>query len=452
MMDEQKKNKLENSEQESNEQERYEIEKHDRERRIQRRKLKQNRVKQIRKMRIGVYAGIICVVLLVILGVGTWALKKNNVEESKKNVDAVKEIEEEVEELTEETEEEPEIHIVMVGDILLHEPVQESGKLADGTYNYDHLFKNVVEDIQAADVAIANQEVILGGTEIGLSGYPTFNGPFEVGDALAKAGFNVVLHATNHALDRGKQAIVNCMNFWKEKHEDMAVLGIFDSQEAYDNDIYVYEQDGIKIAILNYTYGTNGIAFPEDMPYAVALLEENKVISDIQKAKEAADFIVVCPHWGTEYDHIEDTEQEYWTKIFLEQGVDLVLGTHTHYIQPVEMLTSENGNQMLVYYSLGNFINATAESGSGTADRMIGEMAKITVSRNENGEVYVKDYGVEPLVTQLLYGTQEITTYKLSDYTEELAAENKIIEKDSIFSLEYSKNLCKNVLGDLYKE
>ena len=146
---------------------------------------------------------------------------------------------------------EPEIDIVMVGDVLLHDNVQESGKLFDGTYNYDHFFANVKEDIQAADIAIANQEVSLGGKEIGLYGYPNFNGPYEVGDALANAGFNVVLHATNHTLDRGRTALMNCMDFWKTNHSDVAVLGVFETQEAYDNDIYVYEQDGIKIAILN---------------------------------------------------------------------------------------------------------------------------------------------------------------------------------------------------------
>ena len=433
------------------EQEKYEIEKHDRERHIQCRKLKQNRIRQMRKLRIWVYAVLIIGICFGAFGIYAYlsnASDLSNVQEAEKQEEEVKNQETELEE----TYTEPEIDIVMVGDILLHEPVQESGKLADGTYNYDHLFQHVTDDIQAADIAIANQEVILGGTEIGLSGYPMFNGPFEVGDALAKAGFNVVLHATNHTLDKGKQALVNCMNFWKQKHSDVAVLGIFESQEAYDNDIYVYEQDGIKIAILNYTYGTNGIPFPADMPFAVALLDEEKVISDIEKANEIADFVVVCPHWGTEYEHTEDTGQEYWTNLFLEHGVDLVLGTHTHYIQPVEMLTDEKGNQMLVYYSLGNFINATAESGRGTADRMIGEMAEITVARKENGEVYIKDYGVEPLVTQLLYGTQEITTYKLSDYTEELASQNKIMEKDSAFSLEFCQNLCKEVLGELYHE
>ena len=260
----------------------------------------------------------------------------------------------------------------------------------------------------------------------------------------------MILHATNHTLDRGKTALMNCMNFWKENHKKVAVLGVFESQEAYDNDIYIYEQEGVKIAILNYTYGTNGMPTPSDMPFAVAMLEEEKVLLDLQKANEQADFVVVCPHWGTEYRHEKSQEQEYWAQLFLDNGVDLVIGTHPHYIQPVEMLTNENGQQMLVYYSLGNFINSTSDSGRGTADRMIGGMAKVTVGKKETGEVYIKDYGVEPLVTQLLYGTKEITTYKLSDYTEELALQNKILEKDSVFSLQYCQELSKAVFGELY--
>ena len=345
---------------------------------------------------------------------------------------------------------EPEVDILMVGDILLHENVQNSGKLPDGTYNYDHLFENVITDIQSADIAIANQEVILGGTELGLSGYPAFNGPFEVGDALVNAGFDVILHATNHTLDRGKKALLNCLEYWEINHPEVAVLGAFDSQEDYDNSIYVYEEDGLKIAILNYTYGTNGIPSPSDMPFAVARLEEEKVISDLQKAEGLADFTVVCPHWGTEYQHKQSAEQEKWANLFMEYGADLVIGTHPHYIQPVEMLTGENGEEMLVYYSIGNFINSTNESGRGTADRMVGAMAHVTIAKNEAGEAYIKDYGVEPLVTQLLYGAQEITTYKLSDYTEELASQNEILKKDSVFNLTFCQELCEDVFGDLY--
>lgn len=359
-----------------------------------------------------------------------------------------------LEEIIEEPEvyEGPQVDILMVGDVLLHDNVQESGKLADGTYNYDHLFANIIEDVQAADIAIANQEVILGGTELGLYGYPNFNGPYEVADALANAGFNVILHATNHTLDRGKKALINCINYWKNEHSDVAVLGIFESQEAYDEDIYVYEEDGLKVAILNYTYGTNGIPKPTDMPYAVALLEEEKVLADLEKANQLADFVIVCPHWGTEYQHVQSKEQEYWARLFMEHGVDLVIGTHPHYIQPVEMLHGENGEEMLVYYSLGNFINSTNESGRGTADRMIGGMARITVAKTEDGEAYIKEYGIESLVTQLSYEKREITTYKLSDYTEELALENKIIEKDSLFSLKFCRTLCEEVFGNLYEK
>ena len=345
---------------------------------------------------------------------------------------------------------EPEVDLLMVGDILLHDNVQNSGKLPDGTYNYDHLFEIVFEDFQAADIAIANQEVILGGTELGLSGYPAFNGPFEVGDALVNAGFDVILHATNHTLDRGKKALLNCLDFWETNHPEVAVLGAFDSQEDYDNSIYVYEEDGLKIAILNYTYGTNGIPSPSDMPYAVARLEEEKVISDLQKAEGLADFTVVCPHWGTEYQHKQSAEQEKWANLFMEYGADLVIGTHSHYIQPVEMLAGENGEEMLVYYSLGNFINSTNESGRGTADRMVGAMAQVTIAKNEAGKAYIKEYGVAPLVTQLLYGTQEITTYKLADYTEELASKNEILKKDSVFNLTFCQELCEDVFGDLY--
>ncbi len=411
--------------------------------RIRQRKLRKRRVRRIKKM---IRAGIILLMMIILVVIFMFACSKDDKKDKDKDKEQTNQTVQEPEVYVE-----PEIDILMVGDILLHENVQESGLLEDGTYNYNHLFANVKEDVQEAEIAIVNQEVILGGKELGLHGYPSFNGAFEVGDALVDAGFNVILHATNHSLDRGKTALLNCLNFWKTTYPEVGVLGIFDSQESYDNDIYVYEQDGIKFAVLNYTYGTNGIEMPADMPYAVAMLEEDKVVSDIQKANELADFVIVCPHWGVEYKHVQNSDQEYWANLFLENGVDLVLGTHAHYIQPVEMLTDDDGNQMLVYWSLGNFINSTSGTGAGTSDRMVGAMAEVTVAKSEEGDIYIKDYGVEPLVTQLLYGPQEITTYKLADYTEELAAKNKVLEKDSAFSLEYCQNLCKEVFGELYE-
>lgn len=245
------------------------------------------------------------------------------------------------------------ISIIMAGDVLLHTPVAESGLLEDASYDFTALFENVKDEVQTADLALVNQEVIIGGTELGVSGYPCFNAPYELGDALIDAGFDVALQATNHALDKGRKGLLNCLAYWNE-HPKMEVLGIHDSAEDAE-EIYIYEQDGMKIAILNYTYGTNGIALPEDMPYAVDYLEEEKVIADIAKAEEMADFTIVCPHWGTEYNLGISAQQEEWTKLFLENGVDLVIGTHPHVIEPLEWVSDEKGNEMLVYYSLGNF-------------------------------------------------------------------------------------------------
>ena len=344
------------------------------------------------------------------------------------------------------------INIKMVGDMLMHTGVSDSGLMEDGTYNYDHLFTNVKEDIQSADIAIVNQEVILGGTEMGISGYPTFNAAYEVGDALVNAGFNVVLHATNHTIDKGATGVDNCINYWKTNHPEIGVLGI--NQTAEDvNNIYVYEQGDIKVAILNYTYGTNGIALPTGREYIVNLLDEERIVNDLKKANELADFVIVCPHWGPEYKHEPWNEpgsiydQVGWAQLMADNGADLIIGAHPHVIQPVEWIEGANGNKTLCYWSLGNFV-----SNQDKAPRMVGAMADITIENNEAGQVYIKDYGVIPLVTQKLFGRGAITTYKLSDYTEELASQNGILRNDAAFSLQYCKDLCRQVFGDLYKE
>jgi poly-gamma-glutamate synthesis protein (capsule biosynthesis protein) len=342
---------------------------------------------------------------------------------------------------------EPTVSLVMVGDILLHTQVAESGLQEDGSYNFDAIFANMTEEIAAADLALVNQEVIIGGTELGISGYPSFNAPYELGDALVDAGFNVALHATNHALDKGKKGINNCISYWEENHPEMAVLGIHQSQEAQDA-IYVYEQNGIRIAVLNYTYGTNGISLPSDMPYAVDLLEKDKVIADIAAAKEQADFVIVCPHWGTEYNLATDSSQEKWTQIFLENGVDLVIGTHPHVIEPIEWVSDDAGNEMLVYDSLGNFVNWTSGTGDGVANRMVGGMAELTIAMDENGEAFIQDYGVEAVVCHLTEGTNGVTVYPLSEYTDELAEENAIVAQDGNFSREYCVQLCDDVWGE----
>lgn len=348
---------------------------------------------------------------------------------------------------THNAEEPPSISLIMVGDILLHTPVEESALQEDGSYDFTAIFSQTKDLIQDADLALVNQEVIIGGEDLGVSGYPAFNAPYAIGDALVAAGFDVICHATNHALDKGSRGLVNCLTFWEENYPETAVLGIHDSQASQDS-IYIYEQDGIRIAILNYTYGTNGIALPSDMPYAVDLLEQEKVIEDIAEAEELADFTIVCPHWGTEYELGISAMQEQWTQIFLENGVDLVLGTHPHVIEPVAWVTDEETrHEMLVYYSLGNFVNWTSGTGAGVANRMVGGMAQVTIERNGSGGVFIADYGIEPLICHLEQGINGVSVYPLEQYTAELAAANEIVKQDADFSLEYCRELCQRVWG-----
>ena len=238
------------------------------------------------------------------------------------------------------------------------------------------------------------------------------------------------------------------MEYLDTTHPNLGYVGINHNKEEQDNDIFTYEANGIKVAILNYTYGTNGIPLPSDMPYLVNMLDENKVRADIRKAEEIADFTIVCPHWGTEYKLEADNSQKKWANIFLEEGVDLVLGAHPHVIEPIEWLTHENGNKMLVYYSLGNFVNGTSSTGKGVSNRMVGGIADVTLQRNKDtGEVEIVKHSAIPIVCHIAYGT-EYTVYYLQDYTEEMASKNLILSQDS----EFSKARCESVFDQVWGE
>lgn len=341
--------------------------------------------------------------------------------------------------------------LVMVGDILLHDRVEDSCRREDGTYDYHSLFRNMTAEIEAADTAIVNQEVILGGTDLGVSGYPAFNAPFEVADALVDAGFDVVCHGTNHALDKGSKGLLKCLSSWEERYPQIEVLGIHDSAEDQQEITYL-DAGEITISILNFTYSTNGISMPSDMPYLVDMLDKEKVRASLQEARQNSDFVIVCPHWGTEYNLDIDSYQQRFSKLFLEEGVDLVLGTHPHVIEPIEWLEDdETGHRMLVYYSLGNYVNWTSGTREGVANRMVGGMAKIHLALDENGSPYIESYGVRALVSHVEYGPEMVTVYPLSDYTKELADNNQIVRQDNAFSYDYCIDLCNRIWGDLWE-
>lgn len=400
-----------------------------------------------------VLAAVLTVVILAFAGCGQNAEIHSTSEETSTAAAVSEEISEETSGTAQAQTAEPETaEIVMAGDVLMHDCLIRAGEKPDGSRDYSAFFANVKDTFESADLAMIDQETVLGGETLGFSGYPTFNSPQEVGDAEADAGIDVILHATNHALDKGAAGIENDLSFWKAQHPDIRVLGIHDSQEDEDeNRIGYFTLNGMKIAVINATYGTNGISTPADKPYLVDYISD-RVLSDIDEAEENADFTIVCPHWGTEYMLTPSEYQEDWAEQFAAHGADLCIGAHPHVIEPVEWVTDEStGHRMLCYYSLGNFINGTNETGSGVWRRLVGGMADVMLERSDDGTVEISDYSVVPLICQWNSDKTEFTTYEWEDYTEELAAENGILAQDPDFSYDNIETLISEVWPDVPK-
>ena len=308
------------------------------------------------------------------------------------------------------------IDIVAVGDNLIHEEIDVTVQLEDGSYYFDDIYDDAVKTlIQNADLAILNQEVPCAGNEYGISGYPTFNAPTEVLDTAARLGFDVLTLATNHALDKGQIGLENTLSYLHTNYPNILTTGTSSTYEEYMT-IPVIEVNGVKIAVLNYTYGTNGYSLYND--YCVNLLSDTeKIQSDIERARECADCVIVCPHWGDEYVLSPNTEQRELAQFFADCGADLIIGTHPHVVQPMEWVTSADGRQVLVYYSLGNFVSAQV-----AVPRSLGGIAKITLEFYD-GQISIVDNTLDFTVT---YFTEENWTfdnfkvYMLRDFTDDL--------------------------------
>ncbi len=339
------------------------------------------------------------------------------------------------------------VTLLAVGDNLIHIEVVQSGKQDDGSYNFDHLYDEIKDDIMAADIAVVNQETILGGKELKYSGYPAFNSPTEIGDSLTGVGFDVVLHATNHTMDKGLKGVTNTFDHWRN-HPDITLLGINETEEDKET-IPIIEKNGIKIAMLNYTYGLNGYKIPKDKPFLVNMLDKKEMEKDIKKARELADFVIVYPHWGTEYVYQPISTQRELVDFYYELGVDLVIGTHPHVIQPVEWITSESGHNMLVYYSLGNFLSYQKEPA-----RMLGGMAHVTITKDDT-DTYISDASITPIVTHYEHGPADYNygIYKLSEYSSEMGDIHGVsdIATQGDFSYEETLRTAKKVLGAWYQ-
>ena len=333
------------------------------------------------------------------------------------------------------------VTIAAVGDNLIHNTLIAAGEQEDSSLDYTSLYANIKPDIEKADIAVIDQETVLGGSSFEYTGYPVFNSPWEVGDAAIDAGFDIFACANNHIMDKGWAGIEKEIEYFSDKK--VVQLGVNADERAY-NQITYYEKNGITFSLLNYTYGTNGIPLPEDKPWCVNLLDKEKVTADIKEARANSDVVIVFPHWGTENSHdISDYQREY-VKLFSDLGVDIVIGCHPHVLQPVEWVTNDStGKKMLVYYSLGNFISHQIE-----LDQLCGGIAQITVEKHGD-EIEISSAKLVPIVCHYNRGDNgkfKFDVYKLGDYSNDLAATHS----QSGGTVEYYTEMVKDVIDEQF--
>lgn len=257
-----------------------------------------------------------------------------------------------------------EAELVAVGDIMMHGAQIKSGyNPTIKTYNYDNFFTEVKGILSSGDWIIGNLETTLSGPETGYTGYPLFNAPDPLADAIKKAGFNIISTTNNHSLDRGEKGVLKTLENVKKR--GLIPIGTATSAKEAAK-ITIVEKNNISMAILGYSYGTNGIPIPKGKNYLVSLINPQKITQDITKARQAGvDLVTVILHFGLEYQRQPSAEQKALVKQLVNAGADIILGSHPHVVQPYQIIEktgkSEKPKKAVVIYSMGNFISNQRE-------------------------------------------------------------------------------------------
>ena len=246
------------------------------------------------------------------------------------------------------------VELLYAGDIMQHETQLNMARLDNGEYSFSYCFRHISPLVKSADFSIANLETTIGAS--GYSGYPSFCAPDSFLYAVKDAGFNVLLYANNHCLDKGKRGALYTLDLLDSLQ--IAHCGVYRSEkEREERYPLIVEKNGVRIAILNYTYSTNGRDIPK--PIVVNLIDKEIMTRDIQAAKEKApDAIIACMHWGDEYVSLPSQQIKELSNWLIEQGVNHIIGNHPHVVQPIEIRENrETPNRHLVVYSTGNLVS-----------------------------------------------------------------------------------------------
>lgn len=334
------------------------------------------------------------------------------------------------------------IHMSATGDIMCHlTNVKNAYNSTSKDYDFSNVFENIAKYTQNADITVGNLETTFAGASRGYTGYPTFNTPEVLGQNLKDIGFDVICTANNHSIDKGYSGIESTLNFLDEYGLDH--MGTARSKQE-QNTILVKDLNGIKIAFLAYTYGTNGITIPAGKEYSVNLIDKDLIKEHIELAKDQnVDVICVSMHWGTEYRLTPHSTQEDLADFLFNNGVDIILGSHPHVLEPMEKrtITLEDGTTKdgFVIYSLGNFV-----SGQIYANTKSTVILDIQITKNSEGKISIDSVNYTPVY---LYdkgaNSKSRTRYTLID------VEKSITEYENGTDTTISKSLYNTLKSEL---
>ncbi len=320
---------------------------------------------------------------------------QNLVESSKQEIENEKQASEDT---SEEEEEEPTdvtFTLSAIGDIMCHNTQYIDAYNEDSdTYDFSYVFDDISLYTKTADICVGNLETTFAGEEVGYSSYPTFNTPDSLAYELKDIGVDVLSTAGNHALDKGFDGLSRTIDTLNSA--DIAHLGTYKTEEDQNKTLIKYVK-GIKIAFVNYTYGTNGITVPSDKQFCVNLIDEDLMKKQLDSAKEEnPDIIIACMHWGNEYKTTQNSTQEELADFLFQNGVDVILGTHPHVLEPMEKrtVTLEDGTTKdgFVIYSLGNFI--ADQNAEYTRDSIV---LNLDITKHIDGTITIDNYEYVPI-------------------------------------------------------
>lgn len=357
------------------------------------------------------------------------------------------ELESRQEEYVEPVKTEERLTMSFTGDLLFEQGLYDSWNDYDfGTY-FDQ-----IKPFLDTDLTIGNQEVPIGGEALGISGTAfTFNAPEKIADQLPSVGFDIMTLSNNHSYDKGYQGVVNTLESLHKNN--IETVGLYASKEDAD-EIQIVEKNGIKVALLAYTYDTNEMIEPEHDYVVKTFLNENHefdkehkamIRQEVEDAKAQADVVIASMHWGTEFSYTINTAQIDATNFLNELGVDLIIGNHPHCLQTMETLTHEtNGNQTIVFYSLGNFVSAAAMVDRASIDFAnmyeIGGIVNLTIVKDlASNSISIEDLSLTPIVNQFEHGYTNFSLIPWKNYNEELAQKHYQREFSENFNYEWLK-------------